>query len=91
MVFDNLSTGHREAIRGIELIEGDLEDIATINKALKLHKPDAVIHFAASIEVEESVKNPAKYYQNNIVNGLNLLSAMRSNNINKIIIFKINN
>lgn len=85
IVYDNLSTGHREAIKGVELVVGDLNDIDNINQTIKKYKPEAVIHFAASIEVEDSVKNPQKYFENNIVNGLNLLKVMRKNQVNKII------
>ena len=85
IVFDNLSTGHEEAIKGVELVKGDLSKFEEISRALKDYQPDAVVHFAASIEVEESVKDPEKYFQNNIVNGLNLLRAMKENNIKKII------
>ena len=85
IVYDNLSTGHGEAIKGAELVVGDLSDIKNIDKTIKKYQPGAVIHFAASIEVEDSVKNPEKYFQNNVVNGLNLLKAMRENNIDKLI------
>lgn len=94
VVFDNLSTGHREAVEGIkkaesvdeiEIIEGDLKNKDKIDKAIKKCSPEAVIHFAAFIEVGDSVKSPDKYFQNNIVSGLNLLDSMRNNNVNKII------
>lgn len=91
IVYDNLSTGHREAVEGIngvngiEVIEGDLNDIENINKTIKKYQPDAVFHFAASIEVEDSVKNPEKYFENNVVNGLNLLKVMRENDVDKLI------
>lgn len=85
IVYDNLSTGHREAVLGGKLIVGDLADCKKLDRVFKRYKPEAVIHFAASIEVEESVKDPEKYFQNNLLNGLNLLQVMRRNNVFKII------
>lgn len=76
VVFDNLSSGRREAVVGCELVVGDLLDRAALKKVFASRKFDAVIHFAALIEVEESVEDPARYFQNNVVGGLNLLDAM---------------
>lgn len=84
-VFDNLSTGRREAVRGCKLVEGDLADRSVLDQAFAEGDFDAVIHFAASIEVEESVANPGKYFQNNFVNGLNLLEAMVKHNVSKLV------
>lgn len=85
VVFDNLSTGREEAVGEAELVVGDLADRKALDKVFKVNKFDAVIHFAASIEVEESVADPAKYFQNNVVNGLNLLDAMAQHGVNKIV------
>ncbi len=85
VVFDNLSTGRKEAVGDAKLVVGDLADRKLLDKVFKDDKFDAVIHFAASIEVEESVENPAKYYQNNVINGLNLLDAMIANGVGKIV------
>lgn len=85
VVLDNLSTGRKEAVKNCKLIEADLLDGAALEKIFREEKIDAVIHFAASIEVEESMDNPAKYYQNNVVNGLNLLDAMAQYGVNKIV------
>ena len=85
IVYDNLSTGHKEAILAGDLVVGDLGDKEKLDKAFKKYKPDVVMHFAASIEVEKSIKNPSKYFQNNVVNGLNLLEVMRQNSCHKII------
>jgi len=76
LVFDNLSTGHRWAVLRGKLVEGDLSDLPFLERTLELFKPDAVIHFAASIQVEESVRKPLFYYRNNVANTLNLLQAM---------------
>jgi UDP-glucose 4-epimerase len=77
LVFDNLSTGHKWAILYGQLIKGDLSNMTLLNKCMKEFRPEAVIHFAASIQVEESVREPLKYYENNVGNTLNLLKAMK--------------
>lgn len=76
VVFDNFSTGHRSAARWGTLVEGDLDNPELIRRALADHKVEAVLHFAASIAVGESVTNPRKYFWNNVVNTLRLLDAM---------------
>ena len=76
LTYDNLSTGHRWAVLYGDLIKADLANKETLKKVFKEFKPDAVMHFAASIVVPESVKNPLKYYKNNVVNTINLLEAM---------------
>lgn len=85
LTFDNLSTGHDWALLGSKLFIGDLSDFESINKAIVYFKPDAVIHFAALIQVGESVLNPLLYYTNNIKNTINLLNAMVKNNIKRIV------
>ena len=85
-IFDNLSEGHRAAIDSrAKFVEGDLEDRQSIEKALSTQRPEAVMHFAANALVGESMQNPSKYFRNNIANGLNLLDAMISVGIGKII------
>src|SRR5256714_8321468 len=85
-VFDNLSEGHRAGIdsRG-DLIEGDLGNFEQSRSALETFRPDAVMHFAASALVGESMQNPAKYFRNNISNGLNLLDAMIATGVNQLV------
>ncbi len=78
LVYDNLSTGKRAAVLHGELVVGDLADRVLLEATLQRFRPEAVIHFAASIEVGESVANPLKYYRNNSANALNLLEAVRS-------------
>src|SRR6266498_5506632 len=76
-VFDNLSEGHRRALDPrARFIEGDLQDRQAIDSALAVARPEAVMHFAASALVFESMRDPSKYFRNNISNGLNLLDAM---------------
>lgn len=77
IVFDNLSEGHRRAIDPrARLIEGDLADARTIELAVRSSNVEAVMHFAASALVAESMQNPSKYFRNNIANGVHLLDAM---------------
>ncbi len=78
VVLDNFSTGHRWAIKWGPCVEGDLADTELVTSALKAYGIDAVMHFAASIQVGESVRNPQKYFWNNIVNTLRLLDSMRN-------------
>ncbi|MDT8443616.1 MAG: UDP-glucose 4-epimerase GalE [Desulfuromonadales bacterium] len=85
LTYDNLSTGNRDAVLSGELVVGDLADKALLAKTLSEFKPAAVLHFAASIEVGESVTNPLKYYRNNSVNALNLLETLRSAGIGQMI------
>jgi UDP-glucose 4-epimerase len=75
--FDNLSTGHGAAARGQDLVQGDLHDAALISKLLRDRRVRSVFHFAANCYVGESVTDPEKYYRNNVVATLTLLSAMR--------------
>lgn len=77
VVYDNLSTGHRRFVSG-GLVVGDIADRAALARAFAEHKIVAVMHFAASSLVGESVADPQKYYQNNLAGTLALLDAMRS-------------
>ncbi|MEM3433167.1 MAG: NAD-dependent epimerase/dehydratase family protein [Candidatus Methanomethyliaceae archaeon] len=77
VAFDNLSTGHRWAVKWGPLVEADLADRDAILNALRAHRVEAVIHFAASAYVGESIENPRKYFRNNVANTLNLLEAMQ--------------
>ena len=73
-VYDSLVTGHKEAVPArVEFIQGDLGDNKTLASALEANKYDAVMHFAAFIEAGESMVNPPKYYQNNLINSVNLI------------------
>ena len=65
IVFDNLSKGHKSAIRQAKFAEGNLADYEFLVGTLRKYKIEAVMHFAAFIEVGESVQTPLKYYQNN--------------------------
>ncbi|MGB8225822.1 MAG: UDP-glucose 4-epimerase GalE [Sedimentisphaerales bacterium] len=85
IVFDNLSKGHKEAVKGQELIEGDLADFDLLVKVLKDKKIDAVMHFAALIEVRESVERPLEFYRNNVCNTRILLAAMEKTGVKKFV------
>ncbi|MHC4113672.1 MAG: NAD-dependent epimerase/dehydratase family protein, partial [Planctomycetota bacterium] len=85
VVFDNLSTGHRSAVGSAEFVEGGLADYELLVKTLKKYKIEAVMHFAAFIEVGESVQMPLKYYHNNVSCTQNLLSAMETVGVDKFV------
>jgi UDP-arabinose 4-epimerase len=85
VVFDNLSTGHRESVRWGPLVEGDILDTKRLTDALRLYHPLAVIHFAASAYVGESVTDPSKYYRNNVAGSLSLIEACRAAELSNII------
>src|SRR5690606_31088430 len=75
VVFDNLSNGHAEFVRWGPLEQGDIRDRARLAEVFRRYRPEAVMHFAALIEVGESVKNPADFYDNNVIGALTLLAA----------------
>lgn len=75
-IFDNLSTGHKWAAGSTPLVEADLADEQATRRAIRQYGVEAVIHFAASAYVGESVTDPRKYFRNNVVNTLKLLDAM---------------
>ncbi len=85
VVFDNFSKGHRAAVENAEIIVGDLADHDLLLGTFQEHRFDAVMHFAASIEVGESVQVPLKYYRNNFSNTQNLLSAMETAGVGKFV------
>jgi len=85
LVLDNLSTGHDWAVLHGILVKGDLSDKVLLNEVIEDFSPDAVMHFAAFIQVEESVREPLKYYRNNTVNTLNLLEVMKENGVKNFI------
>ncbi|UWZ78115.1 UDP-glucose 4-epimerase GalE [Geoalkalibacter halelectricus] len=85
LTYDNLSTGHAEAVLHGDLVRGDLADGTLLRETLRGFRPDAVIHFAAHIEVAESVADPLKYYRNNTLNALNLWEALRELKLSNVI------
>ncbi|CAN7610248.1 UDP-glucose 4-epimerase GalE [Rhizobium leguminosarum] len=85
VVFDNFSNGHREFVRWGPAEEGDIRDRARLDEVLAKHKPAAILHFAALIEVGESVKDPVSFYENNVIGTLTLLSAAQAAGINAFV------
>lgn len=75
IVFDNLSNGHEEFVRWGPFEHGDIRDRQRLDEVFAKHQPDAVLHFAALIEVGESVKQPVAFYDNNVIGSLTLLSS----------------
>lgn len=84
-VVDNLVYGHREAVLTDSFYYVDMADKDALKKVFKAHQFEAVIHFAAYASVGESVSNPKKYYENNVVNTLNLLDCMLENDVKNIV------
>jgi UDP-glucose 4-epimerase len=85
-ILDNLSEGHRRAIdERASFIEGDLANREKLTVSLRQARPDAVMHFAANALVGESMKNPSKYFRNNIGNGVNLLDAMLEADVKRLV------
>ncbi|MBX9934791.1 MAG: UDP-glucose 4-epimerase GalE [Methylobacterium sp.] len=85
VVYDNLSSGHRHNVRWGDLVVGDIRDGERLAETLRRWKPEAVIHFAALAYVGESVAEPARYYRNNVVGTLTLLSEMLKQQIGTIV------
>jgi UDP-glucose 4-epimerase len=85
VVFDNLSTGHKDSVQSGQFIQGDLNNKKDIEKAFELHKFDAVVHFAAKALAGESMQRPEQYIENNVMGGTNLLDTMRRHGCSKFI------
>jgi UDP-glucose-4-epimerase GalE len=81
VVFDNLSMGHRPAVRYGEFVEGDISDVDAVREVLRRHEIVAVMHFAAFLDVGESVREPVRYYRNNVVGALSVLEAMTAESV----------
>lgn len=86
IVYDNFSTGHAAAVpEDVQLVEGDIHDVRFAKHIMEQFEIDAVIHFAASSLVGESMADPAKYYFNNVEGSLHLLEAMRGAGVDRIV------
>lgn len=85
VTFDNLSTGHADAVRYGPLVRGDVRDRGAVAAALAAHRIGAVMHFAASAYVGESVTDPAKYYDNNLGGMIGLLAGCQTAGVNMIV------
>jgi UDP-arabinose 4-epimerase len=85
LTFDNLSTGHRDVVTFGPFVQGDVRDRAALTKAMRDHQVSAVLHFAASAYVGESVQDPAAYYDNNVGGMIALLAAARAAEVSQIV------
>ena len=85
IVYDNFSNGHREFVKWGPVEEGDIRDRARLDEGFRKYAPAAVIHFAALIEVGESVKDPLAFYENNVAGSLTLFAAARAANCRRLV------
>lgn len=85
LIYDNLSTGHRQAVGNARLVIGDLGEKDHLRTTMADFQPEAVMHFAASIEVGESVTNPLKFYRNNVINTVTLLEVTQQLGVKKLV------
>jgi len=85
IVFDNLQTGHRKAVKKPLFIEGDLSDQQKLKETFQTNSIDAVMHFAADCSVGEAVQNPIKYFNNNVRNSLELIEMIEEFKVMKIV------
>lgn len=85
IVYDNLAAGHAWAVKWGPLEQGDLNDPAMLGAAMRRHRPDAVINFAALAYVGESMKEPTLYYRANVASVITLLEAMRAHDVGSIV------
>ena len=85
VVYDNLSNGHAAFVQWGELETGDIRDGARLDAVIARHRPVAVLHFAALIEVGDSVKEPGRFYDNNVVGALPLIEAARRGGIGALV------
>lgn len=85
VALDNLVAGHREAVKGAPLIEGDVGDVALVREVLRDHQIAAVMHFAAFLDVGASVRDPAGFYRNNVIGTLGLLEAMAAESVRLLV------
>ncbi|WP_394692826.1 UDP-glucose 4-epimerase GalE [Hyphobacterium sp.] len=85
IVFDNLSSGHEHAVKWGPLVRGDIRSFAELERAFSEHRPDAVMHFAANIEVGEGQIYPRAFWDNNVGGVITLLNAMERADIKPLV------
>jgi UDP-glucose 4-epimerase len=85
LILDSLEFGHREAIPGMKLTVANVGDRKSLDRIFSKNRIDAVMHFAGYISVEESVRKPRRYFENNVVSPHELLEAMEDHGVNKLI------
>jgi UDP-arabinose 4-epimerase len=85
VTLDDLSAGHRDAVRWGPFVRGDAGDESLVRSVLRQHGIEAVVHFAAHASVAESMQLPGKYYRGNAANTLGLLNAMHAEGVHRIV------
>jgi UDP-glucose-4-epimerase GalE len=85
VIFDSLVAGHREAVGALPFVQGDIADVNAVRRVLREHRIGAVMHFAAFLDVGESVREPARYYRNNVVGTLGVLEAMAAEGVSTFV------
>lgn len=85
VIYDSLENGYRQAVKQLKLVKGKIQDAEKVAKVLKKEKIEAVIHFAAYIEMGESMEKPDKYFENNVFGSLQLFKAMVDAKVNKLV------
>ncbi len=85
IVFDDLSSGHEHAVKWGPLFRGDIRNAGAVRAAIREHKPDAVMHFAAKIEVGEGERDPVGFYENNVAGALNLVKVMLEEGVKNLV------
>ena len=85
VVYDNLHTGHRWAVKWGAFEQGDLNDGVRLGDVMRKHRPEAVINFAALAYVGESTREPTRYYRANVAGMVSLLEAMRAHDVGSIV------
>jgi UDP-glucose-4-epimerase GalE len=85
VVYDNFVAGHRQAVRFGDLVDGDVADVDRVRGALRQYNISAVMHFAAFLDVGESVRNPVRYYRNNVAGAIGLLEAMAAESVKALV------
>src|SRR4030081_1427439 len=85
VTYDNLSNGHADFVKWGPLETGDIRDRCKLDDVITKYRPRAIVHFAAAIEIGESVQNPAGFYDNNVSGTISLLLAAQAAGIDKIV------
>src|ERR1017187_239397 len=85
ITYDNLSNGHAEFVKWGPLEKGDIRDRRNLDNVLRKYQPFAIMHFAAAIEVGESIRNPSSFYENNVSGSITLIRAAQAAGIDKMV------
>jgi UDP-glucose-4-epimerase GalE len=85
VVYETIVDGHRDTVRYGDFVQGDITDVAAVRRALRQHQVESVMHFAAFLDVGESVRDPAGYYRNNVGGALSVLEAMAAESVKQFV------